>query len=118
MRTGPADRRIGQRRLQPIDVPNERRARSERRRPFSRRESVSGHIRNAIQVLEGALVVAERDGLGVERETLLAILARMRSALHEADRLAGDREHLGQLLRVTERGLPPDVLPGLRDWPH
>ena len=118
MRTGPADRRIGQRRLQLVDVPSERRARGERRRPFSRRESVSGHIRNAIQVLESALVVAERDGLGVERDALLAILDRMRSALHEADRLAGDREHLGQLLRVSERGLSPEVLPGLRAWPH
>jgi hypothetical protein len=118
LRTGPADRRLGERRLQLVPVDTERRTHSERRRPISRRESVSGHIRNAIQVLESALLVAERDGLGVERETLLAILARMRSALDEADHLARDRQHLGRLLRVSEQGLPPDVLPGLVDWPR
>jgi hypothetical protein len=118
LRTGPADRRLGERRLQLVPVDADRRTHAERRRPISRRESVSGHIRNAIQVLESALLVTERDGLGVEHETLLAILARMRLALHEADRLARDRQHIGRLLRVSERGLPPDVLPGLVGWPR
>jgi hypothetical protein len=115
-RNGPADRRLGERRLQLVPVTTERRGKGERRRPVSRRESVSGHIRNAIQVLESAIVVAERDGLAVEPETLVAILLRLRSALREADRVAGDRQHLGQLLRVFQRGLPPDALPGLRNW--
>jgi len=117
-RNGPADRRLGERRLQLVPVTTERRGKGERRRPVSRRESVSGHIRNAIQVLESAIVVAERDGVAVEPETLVAILLRLRSALHEADRLAGDRQHLGRLLRISERGLTPDVLPGLHDWPR
>ena len=69
-------------------------------------------------MLESAIEVAEHDGLGVERDTLLAVLVRMRSALNEADRLASDRSHLGRLLRVSERGLPPDVLPGLQEWPR
>ncbi len=115
-RIGPTDRRLGERRLALARVDTERRGGGERRRPGSRRESVSEHIRNAIQVLESAFQIAERDGLGVERRTLLAILGRLRSALHEADRLARDREHLGRLLRVSERGLPPDALPGLRRW--
>ena len=115
-RSGPADRRLGERRLQLARVEVERRVNGERRRSVSRRESVSGHIRNAIQVLESALAVAERDGLSVERDTLLAIVARMRSALHEADRLARDRRQLGQLLRLSERHLSPDTLPGLREW--
>ncbi|MBI3082713.1 MAG: hypothetical protein HYY94_07385 [Gemmatimonadetes bacterium] len=84
---------------------------------MSRRESAGGHIRNAIQVLETALVESERAGDPVERETILAAIDRLRQALHEVDRLVEDRSHLGQLLRVTERGLPPDTLPGLRAWP-
>ena len=118
LRTGPADRRLGERRLQLAPVATDRRGHDERRRPVGRRESVSGHIRNAIQVLESAIEVAEHDGLGVERDTLLAVLVRMRSALNEADRLASDRSHLGRLLRVSERGLPPAVLPGLQEWPR
>jgi hypothetical protein len=117
-RTGPADRRLGERRLQLVPVDTERRTQSERRRRISRRESVSGHIRNAIQVLESAIVVAERDGVSVEPETLVAILLRLRSAMREVDRLAGDRQRLGRLLRVSEQGLPPDALPGLVSWPR
>src|SRR3990172_3142701 len=95
----------------------ERRRGADRRRPVGRRESASGHISNAIQVLESALDESERDGDSMERDTILAAIDRLRQALHEVDRLAQDRSHLGQLLRVTERGLPPDTLPGLRAWP-
>jgi hypothetical protein len=115
-RAGPADRRLGERRLQLVPIESERRANRERRRPVSRRESVSGHIRNAIQVLESAIVVAERDGGSVGPEALVAILLRLRAALREADHIAGDRQRIGQLLRVSEQGLPPNVLPGLRRW--
>ena len=115
-RTGPADRRLGERRLQLVPVDSDRRANGDRRQPVSRRESVSGHIRNAIQVLESALVVARRDGLAAEEDTLVAALGGVRAALREADRLAGDRDQLGQLLRVSERGLTPEALPGLREW--
>lgn len=115
-RNGPADRRLGERRLQLVDVQVERRGRGDRRRPVGRRESASGHIRNAIQVLENALVTSERDGDPVARETLLAAIERLHHALHEVDRLVSDRVRLGQLLRVAQRGLPPDVLPGLRGW--
>ncbi len=116
-RRGPADRRLGERRLQLVDVRPDRRARSERRRPVGRRESASGHIRNAIQVLENALAESDPQGDAVERATLVAAIDRLRQALHEVDRLATDRTHLGQLLRVAERGLPPETLPGLRAWP-
>ncbi|MBI2073162.1 MAG: hypothetical protein HYT81_09055 [Gemmatimonadetes bacterium] len=116
-RRGPADRRLGERRLQLVGVDANRRRGADRRRPVSRRESAGGHIRNAIQVLETALVESERAGDPVERETILAAIDRLRQALHEVDRLVEDRSHLGQLLRVTERGLPPDTLPGLRAWP-
>ena len=105
-RRRPADRRLGERRLG-----------ADRRRPVGRRESASGHIRNAIQVLESALDESERDGDSMERDTILAAIDRLRQALHEVDRLAQDRSHLGQLFRLTERGLPPDTLPGLRAWP-
>ena len=115
-RNGPADRRLGERRLQLVRVETERRTNCERRRSISRRESVSGHLRNAIQVLESAIAVAERDGLPVEPEALVAVLLRLRSALRESDRLAGDRRRLGQLLRVSERHLSLNALPGLRDW--
>lgn len=116
-RRGPADRRLGERRLQLLQVPADRRAGADRRRPVGRRESASGHIRNAIQVLESALVESERAGDLAEQETILAAIERLRQALHEVDRLTADRSHLGQLLRVTARGLPPETLPGLRAWP-
>ncbi len=115
-RRGPADRRLGERRLQLVEVPLERRASTERRGPVGRRESASGHIRNAIQVLENALAEGGRQGDPVERKTLITATERLRQALHEVERLSTDRAHLGQLLRVTERGLPPDILPGLRPW--
>jgi len=83
---------------------------------MSRRESAGGHIRNAIQVLETALLDNEQSGNAVERATTLAAIDRLKQALREVDRLADDRSHLGQLLRVTQRGLPPDTLPGLRLW--
>ncbi len=116
-RRGPADRRLGERRLQLVGVEADRRGSADRRRPVGRRESASGHIRNAIQVLETALVENERTGDPVERETILAAIDRLKQALHEVDRLVEDRSHLGLLLRVTKRGLPPETLPGLRDWP-
>ncbi len=115
-RRGPADRRLGERRLQLAEVPAERRGRGDRRRPVSRRESAGGHIRNAIQVLENALAESERAGDPVEQQTIIAAIGRLRQALREVDRLSTDRARLGQLLRVTERGLPPDTLPGLRGW--
>ena len=83
---------------------------------MGRRESASGHIRNAIQVLETALVASERAGDSEEQETIRAAIDRLRQALDEVDRLSQDRSHLGRLLRVTERGLPPETLPGLRPW--
>ena len=115
-RRGPADRRLGERRLQLVRVEADRRAGADRRRPVGRRESASGHIRNAIQVLETALIESERSGDAVEQETIRAAIDRLRQALHEVDRLVEDRSHLGRLLRVTERGLPLDILPGLRPW--
>ncbi len=115
-RRGPADRRLGERRLQPLGVGAERRQAGDRRRPVGRRESAGGHIRNAIQVLEATLVENQRSGDPVERDTILAAIDRLRQALREVDRLAEDRSRLGLLLRVTERGLPPDTLPGLRPW--
>jgi len=115
-RRGPADRRLGERRLQLLQVPANRRRGQDRREPMSRRESAGGHIRNAIQVLETALLESEQSGDSVERSTILAAIDRLKQALREVDRLADDRSHLGQLLRVTERGLPPDILPGLRPW--
>ena len=116
-RRRPADRRLGERRLELVGVEAERRLGADRRRPVGRRESASGHIRNAIQVLESALDESERNGDSMERDTILAAIDRLRQALHEVDRLAQDRSHLGQLFRLTERGLPPDTLPGLRAWP-
>ncbi|OGU30525.1 MAG: hypothetical protein A3K13_01690 [Gemmatimonadetes bacterium RIFCSPLOWO2_12_FULL_68_9] len=116
-RRRPADRRLGERRLELVGVEAERRLGADRRRPVGRRESASGHIRNALQVLESALDESERDGDSMERDTILAAIDRLRQALHEVDRLAQDRSHLGQLFRLTERGLPPDTLPGLRAWP-
>src|SRR5574341_2517162 len=116
-RRGPADRRIGERRLQLVGAEPERRRGTDRRWPVSRRESAGGHIRNAIQVLETALAESERAGDPVEQEAIRAAIDRLQQALHEVDRLAQDRSHLGLLLRVTERGLPPDTLPGLRPWP-
>lgn len=115
-RRGPADRRLGERRLQLVTVETERRRGGDRRRPVGRRESASGHIRNAIQVLEAALVESEQSGDPAERETMVAAIERLRQALDEVDRLTDDRSHLGQLLRMAERGLPPDALPGLRPW--
>jgi len=117
-RRGPADRRLGERRLQLVGVDADRRRSADRRRPIGRRESASGHIRNAIQVLETALVESERSGDPVEQATIRAAIDRLKQALHEVDRLSEDRSHLGLLLRVTERGLPPDTLPGLRPWPR
>jgi len=115
-RRGPADRRLGERRLELLGFETNRRHGGDRRRPVGRRESAGGHIRNAIQVLETALAQNERSGDPQEWATILAAIDRLRQALREVDRLADDRSHLGQLLRVTERGLPPDILPGLRPW--
>lgn len=115
-RRGPADRRLGERRLQLVEVRAERRRATDRRRPTGRRESAGGHIRNAIQVLENALAESRRAGDPVEEETLCAAIDRLRQALEAVERLVADRSHLGQLLRVKEQGLPPDVLPGLRPW--
>jgi hypothetical protein len=115
-RRGPADRRLGERRLQLVTVGSDRRGGPERRRPVGRRESAGGHIRNALQVLETALLASERAGDTAKHETISVAIDRLRQALREVDRLAGDRSHLGQLLRVTERGLSPDILPGLRPW--
>jgi hypothetical protein len=115
-RRGPADRRLGERRLQLQTVEANRRGGADRRRPVGRRESASGHIRNAIQVLETALVESERSDDPVEQETIRAAIDRLKQALHEVDRLVEDRSRLGLLLRVTLRGLPLDSLPGLRPW--
>jgi hypothetical protein len=116
-RRGPADRRLGERRLQLVTVTVERRARSERRAGTGRRESASGHVRNAIQLLESALADSELHRTPVDQETVAAAAQRLRQALRELDRLYGDRVTLGLLLRVQERGLPPDALPGLEPWP-
>ena len=115
-RRGPADRRLGERRLTLVRVDDDRRRGPDRRRPVGRRESASGHIRNAIQVLETALAETESSGDLVERETIQAAIDRLKQALNEVERLTEDRSHLGLLLRVTERGLSADTLPGLRRW--
>jgi hypothetical protein len=115
-RRGPADRRLGERRLQLVTVEAERRARSERRRRTGRRESAGGHVRNAIQLLESALAESELHRTPLDQETVAAAAQRLRHALSEVDRLHGDRATLGRLLRVQERGLPPDTLPGLKAW--
>lgn len=115
-RRGPADRRLGERRLQLINVPVERRSCPERRRRTGRRESAGGHVRNAMQLLETALLDCSLHGTPVDRETVAAAAERLRQALQEVDRLTDDRATLGLLLRVRERGLPPDTLPGLKSW--
>ena len=96
---------------------DDRRRGADRRRPVGRRESASGHIRNAIQVLEASLEESDQSGDALARETIVAAIRRLKQALHEVDRLAQDRSRLGQLLRVTQRGLPPETLPGLTAWP-
>jgi hypothetical protein len=115
-RRGPADRRLGERRLQLVTVAAERRMRCERRGRTGRRESAGGHVRNAIQLLESALADSELHHTPVDQETVAAAAQRLRHALGEVDRLHGDRATLGRLLRLHERGLPPDALPGLRAW--
>lgn len=115
-RRGPADRRLGERRLQLVSVPAERRALPDRRRRLGRRESAGGHLRNAIQLLETALADAERHGTPVDPDAVAAAVERLRHALHEIDRLSDDRATLGLLLRMQEQGLPPDTLPGLSAW--
>jgi len=116
-RRGRADRRLGERRLELVRVKDDRRRGADRRRPVGRRESASGHIRNAIQVLEASLEESDQSGDALARETIVAAIRRLKQALHEVDRLAQDRSRLGQLLRVTQRGLPPETLPGLTAWP-
>jgi hypothetical protein len=113
-RRGPGDRRLGERRLQLVVVSVERRTRSERRRRTGRRESAGGHVRNAIQLLETALADNELHHAPVEQEIVAAAAERLRRALREVDRLHDDRATLGLLLRVQQRGLPPDALPGLK----
>lgn len=115
-RRGPVDRRLGERRLQLVGVPVERRAHSERRRRIERRESAGGHLRNAIQLLEAALADGRLHHTSVNPEAVAAAAQRLRQALRECDQLTDDRVTLGLLLRVRERGLPPDTLPGLRAW--
>jgi hypothetical protein len=114
-RRGPVDRRLGERRLEQVPVDSDRRAGRERRRPTDRRESPSGHLRNAIQILAA---LADRIPQGDQTSAALiqAALERLHQALDEVDRLAKDRLHVGLLLRVRQRGLPPEVFPGLRDW--
>jgi hypothetical protein len=115
-RTGPADRRLGERRFELVETEGERRGNQERRQTIGRRESASGHIRNAVQMLDGALADAENGTAVLATDTLLAILERMRLALREADRITTERDQLGQLVRVTRRGLPPDHVVGLPNW--
>jgi alkylhydroperoxidase family enzyme len=114
-RRGPVDRRLGERRLETIPVPFERRADRERRRPTDRRESPAGHLRNAIQIL-AALADRQPEADKTSAELIQAAIARLHQALDEVDRLAKDRLHVGLLLRLRQRGLAPDALPGLRDW--
>lgn len=116
-RRGPADRRLGERRLQLLSVTVERRTRVDRRRRTGRRESAGGHLRNAIQLLETALADSRLHHAPVDQEAVAAAAERLRQALREYDRLHDDRVTLGMLLRVRERGLPPESLPGLRAWP-
>ncbi len=114
-RRGPVDRRLGERRLEAVPVPFERRAGTERRRPTDRRESPAGHLRNAIQIL-AALADRQPEGEATSVELIQAAIERLHQALDEVDRLAKDRLHVGLLLRVRQRGLAPDAFPGLRDW--
>lgn len=69
-----------------------------------------------MQLLETALAHSQRHGVPLDPETVAAAAERLRQALREVDRLHDDRATLGLLLRVRERGLPPDTLPGLGPW--
>lgn len=94
------ERRLGERRLRLVTVPQERRATRERRRPFDRRETASGHLRNALQILtdlaEGRITEVEAaDGLR-------AVIGRLHQCLREVERLATARSHLGRRLRGYE----------------
>lgn len=91
------ERRLGDRRHHPQTVPVDRRMVGERRRPFDRRETAGGHVRNAIQVLESLLADEPLDD---ERsEAVRVAIERLWLALREVDRLTVARSHLGFRLR-------------------
>lgn len=104
------ERRIGERRQCVTIVTAERRRGPDRRRPFERRESAAGHIRNAIQSMEGMLDAAadlDRD----HKTALQDAIRRLWLALRETDRLAAARKYLGRLVRQREAGFDSDSSP-------
>lgn len=100
------ERRLGERRLRLLTVSLDRRAKPERRQPFDRRETASGHLRNALQMLADMT-----DGRTPETEAdagLRATMGRLLRCLREVERLEVARSYLGRRLRVheaTRRGL-------------
>lgn len=99
------ERRLGERRYEIRRVPRERRDGASRRRPFDRRESASGHIRNAIQALEGVGVAVESDR--DHASALRTAIERLWLALREVDRLVAAHRHVARQVRRREnRGDP------------
>lgn len=94
------DRRIGERRLRLIEVLEERRGATDRRRRLDRREGAADHLRNALQMLGDLLARGDTDG--ETEEVLDAVAGRVGLALNEVERLMAARSYLGQRLRVQE----------------
>ena len=94
------ERRVGDRRQHLVRVEQDRRRRRERRRTFDRRETPAGHVRNAIQLLEGILGA---EGMSPELEAALKkAIERLWMGVREIERLAAGRYRLGMELRRIE----------------
>lgn len=89
------DRRLGERRVRALPPPVERRGGGDRRQLGNRRESPSGHIRNALQVV---LSLVET---GAVELSLEHTLRRLHLALGEIERMEKWGRSLGQKLRLT-----------------
>ncbi|GBD33121.1 MAG: hypothetical protein KatS3mg081_0200 [Gemmatimonadales bacterium] len=89
------DRRLGERRVMALPVSQDRRSGTDRRRLGDRRESPTGHLRNALQVVHA---LAEM-GADVPLEQSLQ---RLRLALADIERLERWGRQLGQQLRSLQ----------------
>ena len=94
------DRRVGERRSAPADVPDDRRRGRDRRTRLPRRETAEGHLRNAIQLLSG---LSTDESLGQDvRDILGRAVWRMQSALAETRFLQHSRAVLGNRVRRSD----------------
>ena len=87
-------------------VPEDRRTGSDRRQYSDRREGATGHVRNALQILQA--VHAELIPASEVPSVIQAAMERLWLALVEIDRLHTNRQAIGQQLMSWQSGRDPE----------